>query len=231
MTHMHATGFWMTSKKELAPIKYGFLYNWPAVTDARYICAEGWHIWSRSEAQALMAYIETGYDNLSNTIGQKLRESGSVYWDAEGGTNDYGFNARGSGYRDMSGAFQSFRNSFHTWTSTENSTTRAWYLRCFTGNNYTASIVASTGEKITGKSLRPAKDSTTLTHGQTGTYTGNDGSMYPTICINGVEYLACDLAETKFRNGEAIPEVTDDAAWAALETAGMCAYNNDWDNV
>ena len=75
------------------------------------------------------------------------------------------------------------------------------------------------------------KTTTSLTHGQTGTYTGNDGKIYRTICIGTQEWLADNLCETKYRNGDSIPEVTDDSAWAALTTGAMCAYNNDWSNV
>jgi len=39
------------------------------------------------------------------------------------------------------------------------------------------------------------------------------------------------LAETKYRDGSLIPEVTDNTAWAALTTGALCAYDNDWNNV
>ena len=80
-------------------------------------------------------------------------------------------------------------------------------------------------------SIRLIKDSTTLTHGQTGTYTGNDGKVYRTICIGTQEWLADNLCETLYRDGSPIPEVTDNATWAALTTGALCAYNNDWNNV
>jgi len=74
-------------------------------------------------------------------------------------------------------------------------------------------------------------DSTTLTDGQTGTYTGNDGKIYPTVCIGTQEWVACNIAETKYRDGSNIPEVTDNATWAALTTGALCAYENNWDNA
>ena len=46
-------------------------------------------------------------------------------------------------------------------------------------------------------------------------------------------WICCDLWMTKnldvstYRNGDAIPKVTDDAAWAALTTGAYCYYNND----
>lgn len=62
-------------------------------------------------------------------------------------------------------------------------------------------------------------------------YVGNDGKVYQTVKIGNQIWLAENLAETKFANGDAIPVVTGAEAWAALDTAGMCAYNNDADNV
>jgi hypothetical protein len=56
------------------------------------------------------------------------------------------------------------------------------------------------------------KDSTTLSHGQTGTYIGNDGKVYNTICIGTQEWLSQDLQETKYRNGSIIPELQSNSA-------------------
>jgi hypothetical protein len=56
--------------------------------------------------------------------------------------------------------------------------------------------------KKAGEAIRLLKDSTTLTHGQIGTYIGNDGKVYPTICIGTQEWLACNLNETKYQNGD-----------------------------
>lgn len=62
-------------------------------------------------------------------------------------------------------------------------------------------------------------------------YIGNDGKVYRTIKINDKVWTADNLAETKFRDGSDIPNVTDNAEWEALTTAGMCAYNNDINNI
>jgi len=35
------------------------------------------------------------------------------------------------------------------------------------------------------------------------------------------------LSETKYRNGDIIPEVTSIAVWPSLKTGALCAYNND----
>jgi uncharacterized protein (TIGR02145 family) len=40
-----------------------------------------------------------------------------------------------------------------------------------------------------------------------------------------------NLRVTHYRNGEAIPAVTDGAAWSNLTTGAYCEYDNDPDNV
>jgi len=77
-----------------------------------------------------------------------------------------------------------------------------------------------------GRPLRLLKTSTTLTDGQIGTYSGNDGKLYQTICIGTQEWLSSDLMETKYRNGDPIVEVTDNTAWSLLTTGARCSYDN-----
>ena len=98
---------------------------------------------------------------------------------------------------------------------------------------YNASTGLTTGgqDKKYGSPIRLIKISTTLSDGEEGIYTGNDGKIYRTICIGTQEWLADNLAETKYRNGDTIPEVTDNSAWAALTTGAMCVYNNDHNNI
>lgn len=211
------------------PAKFGLLYNWYAVTDARLITNTGWHIPTQAEFQALLNYLGAGGNYSTNTIGGKLKETGTTYWQApnSGATNEVAFNARAGGLRNSAGSFTGQLSQNMIWSAT--ATIANAILMQLSYNNLTAYIGQQSRKQ--GNSVRPVKDSTLLTHGQTGTYTGNDGKVYRTICINGVEYLADNLAETKFRNGVTIPEITDSTAWNLLTTAGMCAYNNDWNNV
>ena len=60
-----------------------------------------------------------------------------------------------------------------------------------------------------------------------GSMTGNDGKTYRTIRIGGQTWMAENLKETKYRNGETIPEVADISAWKNLSTGARCAYQND----
>jgi len=61
---------------------------------------------------------------------------------------------------------------------------------------------------------------------ETGTMTGNDGKTYTTIKIGSQWWMMENLKETKYRNGNAIPNVTDGSTWAGLASGARCAYNN-----
>jgi len=59
-----------------------------------------------------------------------------------------------------------------------------------------------------------------------GTMTDQDGNTYKTITIGTQTWMAENLRVTKYRNGDAIPNVTDNAAWIALTTGACCTYEN-----
>lgn len=206
-------------------IKYGLLYNWYAATDVRNICNTGWHIPENSEVVILYNQLG-GYQY----AGGHLKDFNILYWQSPniGADNLSEFNGRGSGYRKYDlGTFTNIKKSLCLWTKTPNSGS---YIEWDIQVNSAYGYYANRNPKF-GASIRPMKDTTTLSDGQTGTYTGNDGKIYRTICIGTQEWLADNLAETKYRNGDTIPEVTDNSAWAALTTGALCAYNNDWSNV
>jgi len=54
-----------------------------------------------------------------------------------------------------------------------------------------------------------------------------DGNAYPTITIGMQVWMAENLRVTHYRNGDAIPDVTDGSAWSALTTGAYCWYDND----
>ena len=213
-------------------MKFGLLYPWYITIDARNVAASGSHIATKTDWETLQTY-------LGGTLvsGGKLKDIDSTYWDAPntGATNEVGFNARGGGLRYGNDPvpidFYGIKGA-----------SACWIPELFSPQNpYVAYIVFDSGSLTVGQmdgtdaldvrhfgaSLRSLKDSTLLTHGQTGTYTGNDGKIYRTICIGTQEWVADNLAETKYRTGEDIPEVTGIAAWAALVTGAWCYYNND----
>ena len=60
-----------------------------------------------------------------------------------------------------------------------------------------------------------------------GTFQDLDGNRYHTVTIGNQTWMLENLKTTKFRNGESIPNVTDNAAWAGLTTAAWCDYENN----
>lgn len=145
-------------------------------------------------------------------------------------------NARGAGIRAAAtGAFSMKTAYMEFWTESQYWNSGSTAPVCILSSMYPRFSVQGSGtnveDKKSGISIRLIKDSTTLSHGQSGTYTGNDGKVYRTICIGTQEWLADNLAETKYRNGDTIPTVTDGTTWIGLTTGAKCAYNNDESNV
>ncbi len=64
-----------------------------------------------------------------------------------------------------------------------------------------------------------------------GTVTDIDGNVYQCVKIGDQWWMAENLKVTHYRNGEAIPNVTDGSEWSNLTTGAWCAYNNDNGNV
>jgi len=59
-----------------------------------------------------------------------------------------------------------------------------------------------------------------------GTVTDIDGNIYRTVKINNQWWMAENLKVTHYRNGDPIPNVTDNT-WASLIIGAYCDYNND----
>jgi uncharacterized protein (TIGR02145 family) len=204
---------------------YGNLYNWFAVTDSRNIANTGWHVPTKTELETLVTSAGG-----SAVAGGKLKETGFSFWQSPntGATNDFGFNGRGAGERNHdTGVYYSILLSLDLWSSTD--TGGSPYVLQF-NHDLVDSFVFATYPNA-GLSVRLIKDSTTLSPGETGTYIGNDGTEYQTICIGGQELLSENLAETKYRNGDLVPEITDNTAWKNLTTGALCAYGNDHNNI
>lgn len=54
-----------------------------------------------------------------------------------------------------------------------------------------------------------------------------DGNEYEAIQIGDQVWMAQNLSVTHYRNGDPIPQVTDEEEWITLETGAWCYYNND----
>src|ERR1035437_2785206 len=80
---------------------YGRLYNWYAATDSRNIAPTGWHIPTEAEWRTLIYYLG-GF----SVAGGKMKETGTIHWITPntGATNESGFTALPTGFRDYLGS-------------------------------------------------------------------------------------------------------------------------------
>ena len=111
---------------------YGRLYNWHTVNDSRNLAPIGWHVSTDAEWTILITYLGG-----KEVAGGKLKEIGLTLWLLPniGATNETGFTGLLGGHRYHDGEFGGigFNGSF--WSSTQFSTTKAWY--CYLGSTYT----------------------------------------------------------------------------------------------
>ena len=56
---------------------------------------------------------------------------------------------------------------------------------------------------------------------------GSNTTTLPTVAICNQVWMTKNLDVSTYRNGDAIPQVTDPTAWANLTTGAWCYYNND----
>lgn len=96
---------------------YGVLYNGVAIQSGK-LCPTGWHVPSVDEWEALGTFL--GGRELA---GGKLKETGTLHWDSpnEGATDDYDFQAIGSGIRNADGTFGGYKTSAW-WASSKEGT-------------------------------------------------------------------------------------------------------------
>ena len=65
----------------------------------------------------------------------------------------------------------------------------------------------------------------------TGTVTDIDGNVYNTVTIGSEVWLAENLKVTKYRNGDAIPNVTVNTQWGKITTGAYCNYYHNPTNA
>ncbi|MDD4971906.1 MAG: FISUMP domain-containing protein [Paludibacter sp.] len=210
-----------TQDRYTANVEYGYLYNRYAVADSKNIAAAGWHVPSKTEMESLITEIGGG----SN--GGKLKETGLTHWRTPntGADNSSGFNGRGSGTRNpYDGTFSVINDQSLIFSSTLNiSQPWALYLQYSTGD---VSITNLANQRA-GGAVRLICDSST----DPGIYVGNDNRIYQTVKIGSQVWLSENLMETKYRDGTAIPEVTNNTTWAGLTTGARCSYSNTESNA
>jgi len=150
-------------------------------------------------------------------------------------TNELGLSIGKGRYRNALGVFSELYMSYF-WNAEEGTyPSYTGYGKTFQFYGCCGDWYDSVQEKNLGWPVRLVKNPTLLTHGQIGSYTGNDGKIYSTICIDdGVtkkEWVTINLAETKYNDTSTIPEITGNAAWTGDTAGALCVYNNNWNNV
>lgn len=63
------------------------------------------------------------------------------------------------------------------------------------------------------------------------TVTDIDGNVYHTVTIGTQVWMVENLKVTKYRNGDVIPNVTDNTQWGNLTTGAYCNYDNSTTNA
>jgi len=212
-------------------VSYGDLYNYYAMQDDS-IASAGWHVPTLAEFQTLADYLGASGDySTANTVGGALKETGTTYWDTPntGATNSTFFNGRGGGNRSgVTGGYALINQNGVFGTKTTSSGNQGFARLIYNGSSLQCSSYFTA--LVYGLSLRLVKDATTLSDGESGTYTGNDGKVYRTICIGTQEWTADNLKETELKGGVPIPVVTDGATWIGLTTRARCYYDNNIGN-
>lgn len=214
---------------KIAEIDYGHLYNWYAMSDSRHITPSGWHVPTIDE----FVYILFPFLGGTTVTGGLLKEIGLEHWlNPNVCTSDNGFHARGGGMR-TSNFFLLKNAGFWGSLGYFNQEGGAFPIEIYGDggtsyqgmqiNNDSIEVYLFGQLKSAGVSLRLIKDDSV----DTGTMTDNDGRVYSTVTIGTQVWMAENLRTTKYRNGDSIPIVTDQAAWNALTTGARCSYNNN----
>ncbi len=155
---------WYNNDSATYASKYGRLYNWYAVNDARGLAPEGWHIPTNSEWNVLIKCLDATTDTTltgvqSNSAGGSLKSTDTALWliPNTGATNSSGFTGSGGGMRTTTGLFIDIAEWGYYWStnlasgSTTNAITRSIL-------NLNGAVISSNYSRISGMSIRCIKD-------------------------------------------------------------------------
>jgi len=218
---------------------YGLLYNWYAVSDARGVAPEGWHVATFNDWGSLQLELDPSTnDHRSTVAGGYMKEVGTDHWNSPNisATNSSGFTAVGAGeriyYPEYLGGpdcdYKYIRGTF--FCGDERSTD---YANSFTLSNDSTTFSWNDQNRPKGSaamSVRLVKD-TIIGWTEGDTITDYDGNTYHTVRIGMKIWAVENLATTHYNNGDTIQEVTSDLGWSSLTTGALCAYENDWSTV
>jgi uncharacterized protein (TIGR02145 family) len=146
------SGAWCNYENSAAnDLTYGKLYNWYTVADPRNVCPTGWHVPTDAEWVVLTDFLGS-----ESVAGGKMKTTTGWQSPNTAATNGSGFSGLPGGNRYYyDGTFGSFGNTGSWWSSSESSTTFAWFR--FLGYNNGFAYRVSDGKQY-GFSVRCLKD-------------------------------------------------------------------------
>ncbi len=129
--------------------KYGKLYNWYAVVDARGLAPLGYHIPSDTEWTKLSDYLGG-----EESAGEKMKRNSG--WLNSNGTNSSGFSGLPGGYRFVEENFFNVGDYGRWWSASEYDEESVWDRRLF--SDYSDLTRSNTSGKNDGLSVRCVRD-------------------------------------------------------------------------
>jgi uncharacterized protein (TIGR02145 family) len=84
---------------------------------------------------------------------------------------------------------------------------------------------------FTGCNKKNPTGSTPESENNTVTLTDMDGNVYQTVKIGDQWWMAENLKVTHYRNGDAMPNVTNNSDWSSLSSSAYCVYENNESNA
>lgn len=207
------------------PNNYGSLYNWFAVNDARGIAPAGWHVPTIADYQTLISFLGG-----ASIAGGPLKATSKWASPNTGATNSSKFSAVPGGFRLLSpnSVFIGLTTNGYYWSADEYDALTSYFLML--RNINTVADVTQFFGKYFGASVRFVRDNA-VGYIDGESLIDYDGNEYATARIGTQVWILQNFQGRHYRDGSEIPEVTSASAWAALTTGGMCAYNNDLNNV
>ena len=210
----------------IPPVNLGILYNRNAATNINLSSSDDWLLPTRTQILSLQTALGG-----SSVAGAAMKEVDLTFWASiVGNTNLTLLNIRGSGSRQGTPkVYQSLylRTSLYTSTPYFGAGLYLYDLRSGINNLY----MIGTNQYNAGYSIRFVKDATGQADGTTGFYVGNNGRLYRTVVVNGLSWLADNLAETVMRDGSAFLERPDATEWNNDLSQAYCFFANDINNV
>jgi len=184
-----------------------------------------------------------------NVMGQKVRTlfdgyqaagPGRVMWDA---ANDLGqgvpagvyiYSLRGDGFNMNKKMLllDGRQGSVHTATSypVEGNISDVHAVKKQLSDQYTLTVTGADIAAYEQQNLE-ITGSMTVDVTVTRTVTDIDGNVYTTVKIGDQWWTAENLKVAHYRNGEEVPEVTDNTAWTGVSTGARCSYDNSETNA